>query len=110
MIWGILARRRGEDAGTPFNASRIAVAVVHAASRTFSNADISLLALTAARRMNKQMGRADVSLLGMTAARRMNKQTPAATPSLVGLTAARKMNEPPTPGLVSRMSVVVVHT
>lgn len=110
MIWGILAKRRGEGGGTPFNASRMAVAVVHAASRTFSDADVSLLGLTAARRMTPQMGRADVSLLEMIAARRMRPQTPAATPGLATLTAARKMNEPKTSGLVSRMAVVVVHS
>lgn len=110
MIWGILAKRRNVSASKPFNVSRMAVAVVHAASRTFSNADVSLVGLTAARRMNKQMGRADVSLASLTAARRMSKQTGRADASLVGLTAARKMNEPPTPGLVSRMAVVVVHT
>lgn len=109
MIWGVLARRREMAAESPFGVSRMAAAVVHAAARTFSNADVSLLGLTAARRMTPQPGRADVSLLGLTAARRMTPQTATAAPSLVGLVAARKMNEPATPTLVSRMSVAVVH-
>lgn len=109
MIWGLWSRRRAQHA-SDFNVSRMAVAVVHAASRTFSNADPSLVVLTAARKMTPQTPSAAPSLATLTAARRMAPQTPSAAPSLAALTAARKMNEPQTPGLVSRMAVVVVHS
>lgn len=110
MIWGLLSRRRADPEAGGFNVSRMAVAVVHAASRTFSNADVSLTALTAARRMIRQPGRADVSLAALTAARRMTPQTGTAAPSLAALTVARKMNEPDTNPHASRMFVAVVHT
>ncbi|PTX47000.1 hypothetical protein IQ03_03503 [Gemmobacter caeni] len=110
MILGPIFRRRGATQQTPVMVSRMAVAVVHAASRTFSNADVSLAALVAARRMIRQPGRSDVSLASLTAARRMTPQTGAAAPSLATLTVARKMDEPDTDPHVSRMFVAVVHT
>lgn len=110
MIWGILAKRRNQDGGTPFNISRMAALVISTASRSYSNADVSLLGLVAARRMNPQMGRADVSLVGLTTARRQALTRANATVSEAVLTAARVANEPPTNAAASRMSVLVIHS
>lgn len=110
MIWGVLAKRRGSQSSVPVIVSRLAVSIVHAASRSFSNSDVSLGVMTAARRMSPQSGRADASLGVMTAARRSTPQTGAAAASMNVLTAARRMSEPKTPVAVSRMMISVVHT
>lgn len=109
MIWGLLARRARQAASQPFAVSRMAAIVISAASRSFSNADPTLLALTVARRSVPSRPASQVSLVSLAAARRAVRAPAPAAPSALMLAAARKMNVPRTPPLVSRAAVIVVH-
>ena len=107
MIPGVIAKRRG-GRPEPFRFHGASAMVVSTAARSYSDARVSLVAMTAARQ-SPQKSRADVSLVSMSVARTAPQKSRADVPLLV-LAVARPAPITITLIRAERMAVMIVHS